>query len=65
VTLLPARIRHGRPVRVALRATIAVIVALTALAVIPGTPAAPAIVTGCALWWLLTARGDLAPPPGR
>jgi hypothetical protein len=65
LVMLPARIRHGRPLRIAARAIIATAVAITAVTVIPGTPAAPAIVTGCALWWALTARGDLAPPPGR
>ena len=39
--------------------------ALLALAVIPGTPSAPAIAAGCALWLAYTARADLAPPPGR
>lgn len=65
VAVLPARIRHGRPLRLAVRAVIAAAVAVTALTVIPGTASAPAIVAGSALWWLLTARGDLAPPPGR
>jgi hypothetical protein len=65
VALLPARIRYGRPVRLVLRALAAAAVAVTALVVIPGTASAPAIVTGCALWWVLTGRGDLAPPPGQ
>lgn len=65
VLALPARIWHGRPARLAARALTAAAVALTALAVIPGTASAPAIVTGAVLWWLLTARSDLAPPPGR
>jgi hypothetical protein len=62
---LPARIRHGRPLRIAARALAAATVALTALTVIPGTASAPAIVAGAALWWALTARSDLTPPPGR
>jgi hypothetical protein len=65
VTVLPARIRHGRPARLAARTLTAAAIALTTLAVIPGTASAPAIVAGCALWWALTARTDLAPPPGR
>lgn len=65
ITLLPARIRHGRPARMLLRAVAAAAVAMLALTVIPGTPSAPAITTGAVLWWLLTARADLAPPPGR
>src|SRR5690349_13930041 len=32
---------------------------------IPGTAAAPADVFGLALWFVLTARSDLAPPPER
>jgi len=62
--ILPARIRHGRPVRLAGRAVIAAAVALLALTLIPGDPSEPAVVAGCALWWALTAPGDLAPPPG-
>ena len=53
--ILPARVRHGRPLRLAARAVIAAAVALLALAVIPGTPSAPAIVAGCALWLAFTA----------
>ena len=62
---LPARIRHGRPARLAIRAVIAAAVTLLAVTVIPGTASEPAIVAGCVLWWALTARSDLAPPPGR
>jgi hypothetical protein len=65
VSMLPARVWHGRPVRLAARALIAATVALTAQALIPGTASAPAIAAGAALWLVLTARGDLAPPPGR
>jgi hypothetical protein len=54
--VLPARIARGRPLRLAARAVAA------AARLVPGTPADAA---GCALWWLLTARADLAPPPGR
>lgn len=62
---LPARVRHGRPLRLAARAIAAAAVGVLALAVIPGTPSAPAIVAGCALWLAFTAPADLAPPPGR
>lgn len=65
VVLLPARIRHGRPGRLAVRSLIATATAMLAVTVIPGTASAPAVVAGCALWWALTARGDFAPPPGR
>jgi hypothetical protein len=63
--ILPARIRHGRPARITARATAAAAVAALAVTVIPGTAAAPAVTAGCALWFTLTARGDLSPPPGR
>jgi curved DNA-binding protein CbpA len=65
LAILPARVRHGRPLRLAARTVIAAAVALLALAVIPGTPSAPAIVAGCVLWLAFTAPADLAPPPGR
>jgi len=65
VALLPARVRRGRPARLAIRTVTAIAVAVLTVMVIPGTPSAPAVVAGCALWWALTARGDLAPPPGR
>jgi len=63
--LLPSRIRHGRPLRLALRAITAVALSVVVLAVIPGQPAAPALVAGLVLWFALTGRADLAPPPRR
>ena len=63
--LLPARIRHGRPGRLAIRTLVAAGVAALAVTVTAGTPSAPATAVGCLLWWAVTARGDLAPPPGR
>ena len=65
LVMLPARVRHGRPLRLAARAVIAAAVALLALTVIPGNPSAPAAAAGTILWWALTVRGDLAPPAGR
>jgi hypothetical protein len=65
ITMLPARIRHGRPLRLAARALIAAAVALLAVTVIPGNPAAPAAAAGAFLWLAFTAPGDLAPPPGQ
>ena len=62
---LPARIAHGRPVNLAGRTIIAALAGYAAALLTAGTPSAPAAVTGCALWWLATARADLAPPPGR
>jgi hypothetical protein len=61
--LLPSRIRHGRPLRMLIRAAAAALISLAILRLIPGTAAAPADITGMALWFLLTARSDLAPPP--
>ncbi len=52
-----AAIRHGRPVRLALRAAIAAALALLVLHLIPGQPAAPAVVTGLITWFLLTGAG--------
>jgi curved DNA-binding protein CbpA len=63
--VLPARIARGRPRRLLARAAVAAAAAYAAVLLVPGTPSAPAAAFGCALWWLLTARADLAPPPGR
>jgi hypothetical protein len=65
VRWLPARIRHGRPARLAARAAAAVILSLITVHIIPGQPAAPAVITGLITWFTLTARADLAPVPGR
>jgi hypothetical protein len=62
---LPSRIRHGRPLRLALRAAIAAALSLAVLRLIPGTPAAPADIAGLITWFVLTGRRDLAPPPER
>jgi hypothetical protein len=63
--LLPARIRRGRPLRLLARALAAALLSLLALALIPGQPSGPAVVTGLVIWFLFSARADLAPPPGR
>jgi hypothetical protein len=65
ITVLPARIARGRPWRTLVRAVVAAAAGYAAARLVPGTPSAPAVATGCALWWLLTARANLAPPPGR
>jgi curved DNA-binding protein CbpA len=65
VTLLPSRIRRGRPLRLLIRAAVAAGLSLTVLALIPGQPAAPADVAGLITWFVLTGRRDLAPPPER
>jgi hypothetical protein len=65
VLLLPARVWHGRPGRLAVRTVIAAAAAALGMSAVSGTASAPAIAVGCLLWWALTARSDLAPPPGR
>jgi len=62
---VPARIRRGRPLRLLIRAAVAAVLSLVVLQLIPGTPAAPADVFGLVLWFVLTGRKDLAPPPER
>ncbi len=62
---LPARIRRGRPLRLLVRASVATVLSLAVLRLIPGTPAATADVGGLVLWFALTARRDLAPRPER
>ena len=63
--LLPARIWHGRPGHLLLRALTAALLSLLVLYLLPGQPPGPAVVTGLITWFVLTARGDLVPPPGR
>jgi hypothetical protein len=65
VRLLPARIIHSRPLRLLIRAAVVAGLCLGVLALIPGQPAAPADVIGLAVFFALTARSDLAPPPRR
>ena len=62
---IPARIRRGRPLRLAIRGAVAAALSLVVLHLIPGTAAAPADVFGLAWWFVLTGRKDLAPPPER
>jgi hypothetical protein len=63
--LVPARIWHGRPVRLALRLLAAAVLAGIAARSGAGGPAAAGVITGLVIWALLTGRGDLAPPPSR
>ncbi len=57
---LLARVRQGRPGRLALRVLAAVAVSVAAVAAAGPHPAAPALVTGVATWLVLTARHDLS-----
>src|ERR1022692_2999764 len=63
--MVPARIRHGRPGRLALRILAAAALALLVLHSGAGTPPIAGLLVGIATWLILTSRGDLAPPPGR
>jgi curved DNA-binding protein CbpA len=63
--LLPARVARGRPLRLALRGIAAAVMSAVVLRLVGGQPAGPAVVTGILTWFVLTGRGDLAPPPGR
>jgi hypothetical protein len=65
VAPLPVRIRHGRPLRLVVRVLAAVMLGVVAARAGAGGPAAGGVVAGLAVWLVLTARGDLAPPPGR
>jgi curved DNA-binding protein CbpA len=64
IVLLPARIRRGRPGRLALRVLAAAAASGAAAAAGGSQPAVPALITGALTWLVLTARQDLAPPPG-
>jgi hypothetical protein len=59
---LAARVRQGRPLRLALRVLGAAVAGVAAVLAAGPHPAAPALVTGSATWLVLTARHDLAPP---
>jgi hypothetical protein len=63
--LVPARIRHGRPLRLLARAAVAGLLSLLVLTLIPGQAAGPAVITGLVTWFVFSARADLAPPPER
>ena len=65
VRLAPPRVRHGRPVRLAVRVLVAVLLSVVAVHSGAGSPAAAGVVTGLGVWLVLTVRADLAPPPGR
>jgi hypothetical protein len=62
---LPARIRHGRPLRLLVRAAVAAVLCRGVLALIPGDPAAPPLVAALITWFVVTGRSDLAPPRHR
>jgi hypothetical protein len=60
--LVPTRIRHGRPLVLALRALLVAAVGAVAVAAAGWQPATLGILAGLLTWLGLTGRGDLAPP---
>lgn len=65
VALLPGRVRHGRPLRLAARVLAVVLLGVIAARSGAGGPAAAGVIAGLGVWLALTVRADLAPPPGR
>jgi hypothetical protein len=65
VLVLPARVRYGRPGRLAARILAAAVTSAAAWLSGAGTPAIAGVLALAVTWLVLTARGDLAPPPGR
>jgi hypothetical protein len=65
IARLPARVRYGRPGRLGIRVLVAAVVAAAAWLSGAGTPAIAGVLALVVTWLVLTARGDLAPPPGR
>jgi len=57
-----ARVRRGRPARLALRIAAGAAVSIGLALIAGATPATPALITGVLTWLALTARHDLAPP---
>jgi hypothetical protein len=57
-----ARVRRGRPARLALRIAAAAAVSIGVALVAGARPATPALITGVLTWLALTVRHDLAPP---
>ena len=62
---LPARIQHGRPLRLLIRGGLAALASLGVLALIPGQAVAPFLVAALVTWFAVTGRSDLAPPRHR
>ena len=61
VAEIGARVRSGRPVRLALRFAVAAVAATFGALAAGGGPAGPALAVGAATWLVLTARQDLGP----
>lgn len=65
LSMIPARLRHGRPGILLLRITAATLLAWQAIWSGAGQPADAGVITGLVTWVILTGRHDLAPPAGR
>ncbi len=65
VRLVPARLRHGRPGRLAARIAGGLLLTASAFHSGAGPAAITGTVTGIGIWLALAARADVAPPPGR
>jgi len=63
--LLLARLRHGRPGRLAARLGGGLVLAETAFHSGAGPAPITGTMTGIITWLALAARADVAPPPGR
>lgn len=65
LTVVPARVRHGRPLILVGRLLAAAVLAVIDLHSGAGPVPVAAVLAGTGIWAALTLRGDLAPPPGR
>lgn len=65
LAIMPARVRHGRTLILAARMAAAAILVVIDLHSGAGPGPVAAVLAGIGIWVALTARGDLAPPPGR
>jgi hypothetical protein len=63
--LVAVRVRHGRPGILAARILSAAVFVLLTVHSGAGPAHVAAALAGIAIWLVFTARGDLAPPPGR
>ena len=61
---VPARLRHGRPIRLAARVLGGLALAGITLHAGAGPAPAAGALTGIVTWLAVTARRDIAPPPG-
>jgi hypothetical protein len=65
LSLLPGPGPAWPPARIPVPRREPALLSLAVLNMIPGQPAAPALITGLITWFVLTGRSDLAPSPER